>query len=144
MSIPPLTEFADLLAEHLLNGLVLSAGIFVGAVILLPLCFRADRWSAATRHWVSLLTFVLLASTPLLVVLKPVQPSPVVHSAQAAKNEPAVNNVPPSPLMGRLIREPISLERKAPPIVKPSWLQNVDWLLLLFAGWALLSLVCVL
>jgi len=142
MSIPPLTEFADLLVEHLLNGLILSAGIFVGAVILLPLCFRADRWSAATRHWVSLLTFVLLASTPLLVALKPAQPSPVVHSALAAKNDAAVNSVPSSPLMGRLIREPISLERKAPPIVTQSRLANVDWLLLLFAGWALISLVC--
>jgi len=143
MSIAPLAHFADLAAEHLLNGLILSAGIFVGAVILLPLCFRADRWSAATRHWVSLLTFVLLASTPLLVALKSAQPSPVVQSAPA-KNEAEVNNVPSSPLMGRLIREPISLERKAPPIVRPGWLENVDWLLLLFSGWALVSFVCVL
>jgi beta-lactamase regulating signal transducer with metallopeptidase domain len=142
MSIPPLTDFADLVAEHLLNGLILSAGIFVGAVLLLPLCFRADRWSAATRHWVSLLTFVLLASTPLLVVLKPVQPSRAAQSGQAAKNDAAVNNIPSSPLMGRLIREPISLERKTPPILKPGWLENVDWLLLLFSAWASLSFVC--
>jgi beta-lactamase regulating signal transducer with metallopeptidase domain len=142
MSIPPLTEFADLLAEHLLNGLILSAGIFVGAVILLPLCFRADRWSAATRHWVSLLTFVLLASTPLLVALKPTQPGAVAHNAPVAKNDAAVTKTPSSPLMGRLIREPISLERKTPPIVSKGWLQNVDWLLLLFAGWALVSFVC--
>jgi beta-lactamase regulating signal transducer with metallopeptidase domain len=142
MSTPSLTHFADLVAEHLLNGLILSAGIFVGAVILIPLCFRADRWSAATRYWVSLLTFVLLASTPLLVGLKPAQPSRVVQSAPAAKNGSAVNNIPSSPLMGRLIREPISLERKAPPILKPSWLENVDWLLLLFAGWALVSFLC--
>ena len=142
MSIPPLTEFADLLAEHLLNGLILSAGIFVGAVILLPLCFRADRWSAATRHWVSLLTFVLLASTPLLVALKPAQPSPVVHNAPVIKNDAAATKTSSSPLMGRLIREPISLERKAPPIVTQGWTENVDWLLLLFAGWALVSFVC--
>ena len=142
MSIPPLTEFADLLAEHLLNGLILSAGIFVGAVILLPLCFRADRWSAATRHWVSLLTFVLLASTPLLVALKPAQPSPVVHNAPVVKNDAAATKTSSSPLMGRLIREPISLERKAPPIVTRGWVENVDWLLLLFAGWALVSFVC--
>jgi beta-lactamase regulating signal transducer with metallopeptidase domain len=142
MSIPSLTDFADLVAAHLLNGLILSAPIFIGAVILLPLCFRADRWSAATRHWVSLLTFLILASTPLLVVLKPAQPSPAVHSPQAVSKDAVVNNIPPAPLMGRLIREPISLERKAPPIVKPSWLENVDWLLLFFAGWALLSCVC--
>ncbi|MBV9875763.1 MAG: hypothetical protein JO025_13610 [Verrucomicrobia bacterium] len=142
MSIPPLTEFADLLAEQLLNGLVLSAGIFVGAVILLPLCFRADRWSAATRHWVSLLTFVLLASTPLLVALKPAQPSPVVHNASVVKSDAAATKTSSSPLMGRLIREPISLERKAPPVVSQGWLQKVDWLLVLFAGWALVSFVC--
>lgn len=140
MSTPPLTDFADLVAEHLLNGLILSGGIFVGAVLLLPLCFRADRWSAATRHWVSLLTFVLLASTPLLVVLKPVQPSRAVQSGQAANA--SVSNIPSSPLMGRLIREPISLERKTPPILKPGWLENVDWLLLLFAVWASVSFVC--
>jgi beta-lactamase regulating signal transducer with metallopeptidase domain len=144
MSIASLAHFADLAAEHLLNGLILSAGIFVGAVILLPLCLRADRWSAATRHWVSLLTFVLLASTPLLVALKSAEPSPVVQSGPAEKNEAVVNNVPSAPLMGRLIREPISLERKAPPIVRPGWLENVDWLLLLFSGWALVSSVCVL
>src|ERR1700751_2288373 len=142
MSVASLAHFADLAAEHLLNGLVLSAGIFVGAVILLPLCFRADRWSAATRHWVSLLTFVLLVSTPLLVALKPAQPSPVVHNAAVVKNDAAPTKTSPSPLMGRLIREPISLERKAPPIVSQGWLQNVDWLLLLFAGWALVSFVC--
>ena len=131
MSIPPLTEFADLLAEHLLNGLVLSAGIFVGAVILLPLCFRADRWSAATRHWVSLLTFVLLASTPLLVALKPAQPTPIVDNTSVVQNDAAASKTSSSQLMGRLIREPISLERKAPPIVTQDWVKNVDWLLLL-------------
>jgi beta-lactamase regulating signal transducer with metallopeptidase domain len=142
MSTPPLTEFADVLAEHLLNGLILSAGIFVGAVILLPLCFRADRWSAATRHWVSLLTFVLLAITPLLVSLRPARPASVVHNASVVKNDVAVAKTPSSPLMGRLIREPISLERKVPPIVTRGWLERVDWLLLLFAGWALVSFVC--
>ena len=28
MSTPPLTDFADVVAEHLLNGLILSAAIF--------------------------------------------------------------------------------------------------------------------
>jgi|GEM_PF-5389275 beta-lactamase regulating signal transducer with metallopeptidase domain len=142
MSTPPLTNFADLVAENLLNGLILSAGIFVGAVILLPLCFRADRWSAATRHWVSLLTFLFLASTPLLVLLKPVPPSRAPQSEPASKNETVVSNVPTSPLMGRLIREPISLERKPAPMLKPSWLEQVDWLLILFTGWAVISFVC--
>jgi beta-lactamase regulating signal transducer with metallopeptidase domain len=142
MSIPALTDFADLVATHLLNGLILSAPIFIGAVILLPLCFRADRWSAATRHWVSLLTFVILASTPLLVVLKPARPSPAVHTPLVVGKDAVGDNSAGAPLMGRLIREPISLERKALPIVKPAWLENVDWLLLFFAGWALLSLVC--
>jgi beta-lactamase regulating signal transducer with metallopeptidase domain len=142
MSTLPLTDFADLVAEQLLNGLILSVAIFVGAVVLLPLCFRADRWSAATRHWVSLLTFMFLATTPLLVLLKPVPPSRVAQSGQTSKNEPAVNTVPAAPLMGRLIREPISLERKAAPILKPDWLANVDWLLILFAGWAVISFGC--
>jgi len=144
MRIPPLTDLADLLAEHLLNGLILSAGIFLGAVILLPLCFRADRWSAATRYQVSLITFVLLASTPLLVVLKPVLPINPSASPQAVTNYAGVKNVPETPLIGRLIHEPTDVERSAQPITLRDWLAKVEWPLFLVVGWAALSLVCVL
>src|SRR6202043_3097132 len=106
MRIPPLTDLAGPLAEHLLNGLILSAGIFLGAVILLPLCFRADRWSAATRYQVSLITFVLLASTPFLVVLKPALPTNSAGTPKAVTNYTGVRNVPETPLIGRLIHEP--------------------------------------
>jgi hypothetical protein len=37
--------FIDLIAEHLVNGLILSAGIFIGAAVLLPLIFQGERWS---------------------------------------------------------------------------------------------------
>ena len=142
MRIPPLTDLAGLLAEHLLNGLILSAGIFLGAVILLPLCFRADRWSAATRYQVSLITFILLASTPLLVVLKPVLPTKPSASPQAVTNYTGVKNVPESPLIGRLIHEPTDVERSAPPITLRDWLAKVEWPPFLVVGWAALSLVC--
>jgi beta-lactamase regulating signal transducer with metallopeptidase domain len=140
MRIPPLIDLADLLATHLFNGLILSAAIFVGAVVLLPSCFRADRWSAATRHQVSLLTFVLLASTPLLVVLKPVLPGGPAVSQQAVTNYAAVNNVPSSPLIGRLIHEPSDVVRKAQPMAPRDWLAQVDWPLFLAMGWASLAL----
>ena len=143
MRIPPLIDLADLAAVHLFNGLILSAGIFVGAVVLLPLCFRADRWSAATRHQVSLLTFVLLASTPLLVLLKPALPSTAVNP-QAVTTYTAVNNVPPSPLIGRLIHEPTDVKRKAQAIAPREWLAKIDWPLLLVIGWASLAIVCLL
>jgi beta-lactamase regulating signal transducer with metallopeptidase domain len=142
MKTPPLTDLAGLMAEHLLNGLILSAGIFLGAAILLPLCFRADRWSAATRYQVSLLTFVLLASTPLLVVLKPALPTNATVSAQAVTNHPVVNNVPATPLIGRLIHEPTEVERSAQPITPRDWLAKVEWPFLLVVGWATLSLAC--
>jgi beta-lactamase regulating signal transducer with metallopeptidase domain len=144
MRIPPLIDLADLVAVHLFNGLILSAGIFVGAVVLLPLCFRADRWSAATRHQVSVLTFVLLASTPLLVVLKPAPPSNPRVSPPAGTTYAPVNNVPPSPLIGRLIHEPTDVERKAQPIVPRDWLAKINWPLFLVLGWASLALVCLL
>jgi beta-lactamase regulating signal transducer with metallopeptidase domain len=144
MRIPPLTDLAGPLAEHLLNGLILSAGIFLGAVILLPLCFRADRWSAATRYQVSLITFMLLASTPLLVVLKPVLPTKPSASLQAVTNYTGVKNVPESPLIGRLIHEPTDVERSAQPITLRDWLSKVEWPPFLVVGWAALSLVCVL
>jgi beta-lactamase regulating signal transducer with metallopeptidase domain len=142
MSTPPLTDLVDFISEHLLNGLILSAGIFVGAVVLLPLCFRADRWSAATRHRVSLLAFVLLAGTPLLVVLKPAHQSTVPANVQPVTNYVAAKNISVSPLVGR-IHDPISVERKAPSIARPAWLEKIDWPAFLFVAWALVSFVCV-
>lgn len=142
MRIPPLIDLADLVATHLFNGLILSAAIFVGAVVLLPSCFRADRWSAATRHQVSLLTFVLLASTPLLVVLKPALPGNPAVSQQAVTNNAAVNNVPSSPLIGRLIHEPSDVVRKAQPMAPRDWLAQVNWPLFLVMGWASIALAC--
>jgi len=142
MRISPLIDLADLVATHLFNGLILSAAIFVGAVVLLPSFFRADRWSAATRHQVSLLAFVLLASTPLLVVLKPGLLGNTAVGPQAVTNHPAVNNVPSSPLIGRLIHEPSDVVRKAQPMASRDWLAQVNWPLFLVTGWASIALAC--
>ncbi len=37
-------------AEHLVNGLILSAVIFLGSLLAFRLLFREQRWSASTRH----------------------------------------------------------------------------------------------
>src|SRR5260370_17336761 len=124
MKISPLIDWADLVETHLFNGLIRSAAIFVGAVVLLLSFFRADRWSAATRHQVSLLAFVLLASTPLLVVLKPGLLGNTAVGPQAVTNHPAVNNVPSIPLIGRLIHRPPHFVRKPQPLPSPTSLPH--------------------
>jgi beta-lactamase regulating signal transducer with metallopeptidase domain len=142
MSTPPLTGLVDLVAEHLFNGLILSSGIFVGTVVLLPLIFRSDSWSAATRHRAWLLTFVCLASTPLLVVLKPARSSHETANQQIITNESVTRNVPAFALVRLPDPEPVNEQQTAPPAIRIGWWQKVDWPLALFAGWAFLTFIC--
>jgi hypothetical protein len=46
------------IAEHLVNGLILSAVIFPGSLLAFRLLFREQRWSASTRHRASLFLFL--------------------------------------------------------------------------------------
>jgi len=144
MSIPPLNDMVNLVAEHLLNGLILSAGIFVGGMVLLPLLFGAKRWSAATRHRVSLLTFIVLASTPLLVVLKPEQPNKPVPSAQPAATLEMARTTPITALISLPVLPPTKVEPGLASPLRSAWLDKVNWPLVLFAAWALLSAICLL
>ena len=69
------------------------------------------------------------------VVLKPALPGNPAASPQAVTNYAAVNNVPSSPLIGRLIHEPSDVVRKAQPMAPRDWLaQAIDDLLLV--AWA--------
>ena len=71
MSLSAIDSWVRPIAEHLLNGLILSAAIFLGSLLVFRLLFREQRWSASTRHRASLLLFFVIAGTPILTALKP-------------------------------------------------------------------------
>ena len=64
--------YLRIIGEHLLNGLILSAAIFLGSLFAFRLLFREQRWSASTRYQASLFLFLILAASPVLTVFKPV------------------------------------------------------------------------
>jgi hypothetical protein len=57
-------------ADHLLSGLILSAAVFVGLVVVFLVLFREQRWSASNRYQASLFIFLALAATPFLTGLR--------------------------------------------------------------------------
>jgi hypothetical protein len=75
-------SFLRIIAEHLLNNLILSAAIFIGSAIALQWLFRAQRWSASTRYQASLILFLVLASTPIVTLFKPAPPRNSVSTEQ--------------------------------------------------------------
>ena len=70
------------IAEHLVNGLILSGVIFLGSLLAFRLLFREQRWSASTRHRASLLLFLVLAGTPILTAFRPTPTSDVPRIEQ--------------------------------------------------------------
>jgi beta-lactamase regulating signal transducer with metallopeptidase domain len=144
--------FIYLIAEHLINGLILSAGIFIGAAVLLPLIFQEKRWSAATRHGVALLTFVVLAATPLLVVLKPSSPaqSSEIRPAQIMiETETDGHTITARPAPNDLVQtwnQPVMVQSKAgdvfPSLFHSRWLTKVSWPTLLVAVWGVFTGFC--
>ncbi len=81
------------IAEHLINGLILSAVIFLGSLLVFRLLFREQRWSASTRHRASLLLFFVLTGTPILTALKPAAPRDVPRAEQFSPEESWVEGI---------------------------------------------------
>jgi HEAT repeat protein len=67
------SPIARALAEHLVNGLILSAAIYSAFLVVRPLFFDHRRGSAATSHRVLSLVFLALAFTPIVTCLQPVR-----------------------------------------------------------------------
>jgi beta-lactamase regulating signal transducer with metallopeptidase domain len=134
-----------IIAEHLLNGLILSAAIFVGAVLASHWLFREQRWSPATRYQVSLLLFLALASTPILMIFKPVAshdvPRADVSAVGLAKAE---EDLPPAPSLeatpspsGVIIPTNDNPPESKHHFRQPTfWLRWIDWPLVIGALWA--------
>jgi beta-lactamase regulating signal transducer with metallopeptidase domain len=124
-------------AEYLANGLTLSAPIFLGSILFLRLFFRGS--CAATRYRVALLTFLAVAISPLLAMLRPVQPA----NNQPGIFEPAftpASEIPGLPDIGPIRPEHASARQDAS--APASWLQQVDWPLAMGILWIGAVLIC--
>ncbi|HZC35962.1 MAG TPA: M56 family metallopeptidase [Chthoniobacterales bacterium] len=132
------------IAEHLLNGLILSAAIFVGAVLASRWFFREQHWNPVTRYQVSLFLFLALASTPILTIFKPISSrdgprAEVSVLALAATEELVPPARPPEDVSpsSRVITPTNDTESKDHFPEPTIWLRWVDWPLVIGALWAI-------
>jgi len=130
------------LAEHLVNGLILSAAIYPAFLIVRPLFLNHRRGCAATSHRVLSLVFVALAITPILSRL---HPAPGQMNAPGTRPSTAFAEVasPPKPSnLGGQIQETLLEEPGPGTPLAFSWIQAVNWPVLVAAVWA--GFACVL
>src|SRR3981081_978112 len=81
------------IVEHLINGLILSAVIFLGSLLGFRFLFHEQRWSSSTRHLPSLLLFFVLAGTPILTAFKPAAPRDVPRAEQFSPEESWIEGI---------------------------------------------------
>jgi beta-lactamase regulating signal transducer with metallopeptidase domain len=127
------------IAEHLLNGLILSTAIFLGSLLVFRLLFREQRWSASTRHRASLLLFFVIAGTPILTALKPAAPRDVPRAEQFWPEESGIERIPPF----SNANIPTDNSRSTHRWREPSfWLRWIDWPAAIAISWATLVVTC--
>ena len=130
------------LAEHLVNGLILSAAIYSVFLVVRPLFLSQRRGSAATSHRVLSFVFVVLTVAPILTCLQPTRgemnapgPRPSMVAAEAPS--------PPEPSIfdGQIQETLLGGSGPGNPLAS-SWMQAINWPVLVAAVWA--GLACVL
>jgi beta-lactamase regulating signal transducer with metallopeptidase domain len=130
------------LAEHLVNGLILSAAIYSAFLLVRPLFLNHRRGSAATSHRVLSLVFVALAVTPILTCLQPTRGemnAPDPGPSTVAVEVPS----PPEPsILDGQIQETLLGDPGPGNPLAFSWIQAVNWPMLVASVWA--GLACVL
>jgi beta-lactamase regulating signal transducer with metallopeptidase domain len=151
-NLDQIISWVRVIAEHLLNGLILSAAIFVAAVLAFRWLFHEQRWSPATRYQVSLFLFLALASTPILMIFKPIPshdvPRAGVSALALAKPEellPPVPSLRDTPRSSGVIisakdNPPESKYHFPQPTFWPRW---IDWPLVIGVLWAISVTICV-
>ena len=139
MSLSAIDSWVRPIAEHLLNGLILSAAIFLGSLLVFRLLFREQRWSATTRHRASLLLFFVIAGTPILTVLKPPAPRDLPRAEQFSPEESWIERIPPF----SNANIPMDNSRSTHRWREPSfWLRWIDWPAAIAISWATLVVTC--
>src|SRR3984893_10065095 len=139
MSLSAIDSWVRPIAEHLLNGLILSAAIFLGSLLVFRLLFREQRWSATTRHRASLLLFFVIAGTPILTALKPAAPRDVPRAEQFLPEESWIERIPPF----SNANIPTDNSRSSHRLREPSfWRRWLDWPAATAISWATLVVTC--
>jgi beta-lactamase regulating signal transducer with metallopeptidase domain len=137
-SLSAIDSWARPMAEHLLNGLILSAAIFLGSLLVFRLLFREQRWSASTRHRASLLLFFVIAGSPLLTALKPAAPGDAPRAEQFLP-ESWIERIP----LSSDANIPTDNSRSTHRWREPSfWLRWIDWPAAIAISWATLVVTC--
>jgi beta-lactamase regulating signal transducer with metallopeptidase domain len=151
-NLDQIISWLRVIAEHLLNGLILSAAIFVAAVLAFRWLFHEQRWSPATRYQVSLFLFLALASTPILMIFKPIPSHDVPRAGVSALALAKPGELlPPVPSLRDTHRSSgviISAKDNPPeskyhfpqPTFWPRW---IDWPLVIGVLWAISVTICV-
>jgi hypothetical protein len=131
-----LSPIARALAEHLVNGLILSAAIYSAFLVVRPLFFDHRRGSAATSHRVLSLVFVALAFTPIVTCLQPARGEMDAPGPRPSTVAVAVPSPPEPSILDGQIQETL-LEQSEPGIpLSFGWTQAVNWPMLVAAVWA--------
>lgn len=130
-----------IIAEHLLNGLILSAAIFVGSILASRWLFHEQRWSPVTRYQASLFLFLVLASTPILTVFKPVSSPDVPRAEEFVRPVPSLERIPPS--SGVTLATDDKFPESKHHFAQPTfWLCWIDWPLVIGGLWTISVAVC--
>ena len=124
------------LAEHLVNGLILSAAIYSAFLVIRPLFFNHRRGSAATSHRVLSLVFVALAFTPIVTCLQPAREEMAAVGPRPSTVAVAVPGPPEPSILDGQIQETLLAESEPGIPVAFSWTQAVNWPMLVAAAWA--------
>lgn len=128
----------QIIAEHLVNGLILSAGVFLSAVLFF---LTRNRWSASTRHRILFLLVVVLAFTPVLAIWKPYhQPAPqdkiTLGLGASVADVPEIPGADTSPATSDSVSPPPSFA------LDLTWLWKINWPAFLAAIWAGFAAIC--
>ena len=130
-----------IIAEHLLNGLILSAAIFAGSAITFRWFFRAQRWSASTRYQASLILFLVLAVTPVATLFKPTPLQSSAGTEQLLTSDPAFDELPASSGLIKTTSDKAAESKHHLPPAK-FWFRWIDWPFVIAGSWAIFAAVC--
>jgi beta-lactamase regulating signal transducer with metallopeptidase domain len=141
MNLDQIISCLRFIAEHLVNGLILSSAIFVGSVVAFRWLFRAQRWSASTRYQTSLILFLVLAATPIVTLLKTAPPLSNVSTKPVLVSDPGFEELPASTgVFTPTIDKVVESKHHLPP--SQFWFRWIDWSPVIAVSWTILTAAC--
>jgi hypothetical protein len=130
-------------AEFLLRGLILSGAIYLAFRIFTPLLMNLPRESAATRHRILVLLFIILALAPILSWLEPfrLETNDPKSRSSAFVETLEHGSVPPISDLRARLSPGISVQPSVGPgpdrYFALKWFGAIDWPILVAASWVI-------